>query len=212
MEKEVVIFVNGILTFPGSSDNWNRRATTHFHTTYGIFAETLEYLTPALTRFLFAKKRAAKLSKKLHYYQRKGFKIHLVGHSNGANVIFNCLKMDKEIRRIESIQLFSPACPEDASKVGLDKLFADGRLGRFKLYRAGNDLPLKAAGLLGRIVGYGAMGLRGVENIDHELELAGVVQEHFEPMFGHSNWFKDMEFQFFMREARDFVKDKYGRD
>ena len=214
-DKSVTIFVNGILTFPGAAENWNRRAVTHFISRFDRFAESLEYLTFAITRFLFVRYRANKLAKKLLWYQDHGFKIHLVGHSNGANVIFNALKWGfegQDIRRVESIQLFSPACSEDADALGVNQLFKDGRLGRLRIYRAGGDVALMLASAVGRCVGYGALGLNGFGNVQPELELSGLVSEHHEPVYNHSTWFEPDNFDFVMTQVRNFIKGDEGQN
>lgn len=204
-DKSIILFVNGILTFPGLSRNWNRRAVTHCITRFGRFAESLEYLTFALTRIFFTHYRALKLAKKIFWYQDHGFTVHLVGHSNGANVIFNTLKWFPGIHRIETIQLFSPACSEDADQLGVNRLFRDDRLGKLKLYRAGSDLPLKLANAAGRCFGYGALGLNGFEGLDTSIELAGRADEHYEPTFNHSTWFAKDNFEFYMERIREWA-------
>ena len=55
--KRVYIFVNGIRTRPGASENWTGRAVTWSHTHSDVFAEKIEYFTLAITRPFGQKKR-----------------------------------------------------------------------------------------------------------------------------------------------------------
>lgn len=190
MNKTIYIFVNGILTFPGLSHNWNRRAVTRFMAEFGLMAESLEYLVFAVTRFLFTRYRAEKLAAKIKHYRRCGYKVVLVGHSNGANVIFNALRMfDRDdpnyVDRVESVHLFSPACSCDCDETGINLLIQSKRLGAVYLNRAGSDLALLFAGWVGWIVGYGSLGRNGFKNC----RVWDRVFDHLEESYGHSSWF-----------------------
>lgn len=192
MSRTIYIFVNGVLTFPGSSNNWNRRAVTHFITEYDNPAESLEYLVFPLTRSLRSRHRSNKLAKKIWYYQLRNWRVVLVGHSNGANVIFNALHhgyRGMPLTRIEEVHLFSPACSDDADKLDLNRLLRIGRVGFLQLFRAGRDLPLVIAGAFGKPFGYGSLGLHGFSNLDPIYTESGKVVEQYEPDFGHGTWF-----------------------
>lgn len=201
--KTVYIFVNGIRTFPGSSKNWNGRAVTATHNKFAdrldtVVAEKVEYFTPALTRGFLQKHRARKLIKVLNYYD--GWRTVVVAHSNGADVVLDALRMGEH--RLQRLHLISPAVTWDCKKNGLGALYkdtgtildtfpTDGRLREPPcLWIAGKDKALKFGGsFLGRMLGYGALGLKGPKpgTLPHR---SGYV----EPNFGHSEWFDQTNF------------------
>ena len=184
MNKTIVILVNGIMTRPGNSKNWNGRGVTWLHLNTPFKAEKVEYLIGPLSRILGQKMRARKLAKTLNYY--KGWQITLVGHSNGCNVILNALRVvDVELK---ALHLFSAACEEDFEKNGLNAMA--GNIGRVFVHMAGNDFAMKLAGsLFGRLIGYNDLGKVGPKNplIMPEINL--------ENSFGHSDWFKEENFE-----------------
>ena len=60
MPQRVTIYVNGILTFPGSSNNWNGRAVTWTHLNRDARAEKVEYFCGPIDRAFGQKERAQK--------------------------------------------------------------------------------------------------------------------------------------------------------
>lgn len=188
--RTVYIYVPGILTKPGEAKNWCGRAVTRTHLDHpGVCAEKVEYWTRALLRPIGQKGRADKLAKVLHYYRAAGWRIVLVGHSNGCDVILDALR-DMGWPRIEALHLVSAACEADFRKNGLNEFGSS--IGRIVVYIAGKDFALRMAGWLpGRWLGYGVLGKVGPQNVRAGLKIA-IIRE---PLYGHSDWFTDANFQ-----------------
>lgn len=191
-KREIVIFVNGILTRPGSAKNWTGKGVTWFHTKRMVFAEKVEYISGALfSRSWGQKRRAEKLRKTLEYY--KGWDIHLVGHSNGSDVIFDCLK-NMDWPEIKSITLFSPACSADFEKLGLNDPKAIRNIGKINVYIAGKDWALVlASSFVGKFFGYGSLGKEGPKNNSKKAYVAKFMN------YGHSTWFEKEKFDHTMK-------------
>jgi hypothetical protein len=183
MKKTIFIFVNGILTKPADADNWNGKAVTwtHLHTSHR--AEKIEYYVGPISRVLGQTKRSAKLLKTLSYYVSHGWRIALVGHSNGANVICNALKeASKEVHdAIVAIHLIAPASENDFDKNGLNVVDSP-----VFVYIGTEDRALKFSSGIGRLFGYGSLGKDGPKNV--RIEDVQVVKRKF----NHSDWFADL--------------------
>ncbi len=195
MSKRIYIYVNGILTFPGLSRNWNRRAVTwtHVHTPHK--AESLEYLIGPLTRPFMDGYRATKLRRKLAFYQ-EAFDIVLAGHSNGSDVILDALSQGGI--KVAQVHLFSAACDADFERNCVNAMIKAGVIGRLDLYLAPNDPALLlAATPVGRALGYGALGRTGPVNLRRDA--ARHVFTHVEQGYGHSTWFDEANFDWTMQ-------------
>lgn len=186
--KIVYLFVNGIMTFPGSGKNWTGKAVTWNHVELGIISEKIEYFSGALfSRSIGQKARAKKLIKTLMYYIIAEFDIVLVGHSNGCDVILDALK-EMSWPKIKEVHLISGACEADFDKNELN--LSGKQIGLIRVYVAGKDKALKmAATFLGRLLGYGSLGKTGTINSNHDN-----VETIVEPEFGHSDWFAGRSF------------------
>jgi len=181
--RTVFIYVNGILTFPGESDNWNGKAVTWTHLRTPHRAEKVEYYVGPVSRALGQKKRAEKLTKTLRYYE--GWEIILAGHSNGCDVILDALRA-ASWPRLQALHLVSGACDADFDRNGLNVAMGGGRIGRVSVWVAGKDGALKLANTsIGRLLGYGPDGPLGMMGPLHALEPVAIVRE---PAFGHSDW------------------------
>jgi pimeloyl-ACP methyl ester carboxylesterase len=174
MLRRVFIFVNGILTFPGESKNWNARAVTFTHNHSGTppgartVAEKLEYWAGPIDRVFGQKSRAAKLADLLRAYA--GWQINLIGHSNGADVIVDCLRdygrastpCAPGLPCIEYLHLVCAACEADFNRNGLNLALAQGRVVNITNYRGTKDYSLALAhSWPGKLLGYGTLGLSG---------------------------------------------------
>jgi esterase/lipase superfamily enzyme len=193
VKKRIYIFVNGIMTFPGESDNWNAKAVTHFIVSKLTPAEKLEYFSGfLLSRAIWQKKRAEKLRKKLQFYINQGWEICLVAHSNGADVVLDTLR-DMNWPAMKELHLFSPACESDFVKNGLNGAMADGRIDKVSVYIAEKDLPLRLAGtLIGWISGFGQLGRTGPMRVCEDV--SSRVRVVRESDFGHSTWWSEENF------------------
>lgn len=190
MKRKVFIYVCGILSFPGASRNWTGRAVTwtHIHTPHK--AEKVEYLAGPVSRLLGQSARAGKLRRTLDFYE--GWQIHLIGHSNGCDVILDALR-DRaaagDLPVIHSLHLISAASSADFDATGLNEFVASRRVRHVHVWIAGCDTALTLADTFtGRALGYGALGRSGPMNSRVSFE-----QIH-RPAFGHSDWFSDENF------------------
>jgi len=121
-----------------------------------------------------------------HYLDRK-FRINLVAHSNGADVVLKALKL-LHWPKIHSLHLISPACKADFYKNGINKMLKQNTLNFVVVYIGRKDLPLwlVSHSHIARWMGYGALGKLGPQNVDPEVA-ASVMK--VEKDFGHSGWF-----------------------
>jgi hypothetical protein len=205
--KRVFIFVNGILSWPSDADGWTDRAVTWTNIRTESVGEKYEYVCGPLTRRLKQQRRAEGLAKMCRYYANcvgqdphetgpeQPWEIHLVGHSNGCDIILRTLKLLPRFMRIKSVHLIAAACEADFDANGLNEKLWNGQLGRVEVYTGGEDHALKFATLTGHFLspfglGYGSLGLTGPKNAadDHR------IVEHHEPFFGHSTWFEPVQF------------------
>jgi len=191
--RRVYLYINGILTKPGKSENWNGKATTWTHLHTDDYAEKVEYYAGPISR-AFGRgqmRRAEKLTRTIYHYVRSGWEVVLVGHSNGGNVIHNAIPMltTKMRKAIKHVHLIAPASPADFEVNGLNHLNAP-----VTVWRAGNDKALKMAKAVGWLVGFGTLGLDGPRN-----EKVPVKVLDF-PTWGHSTFFNDLELDRTMAE------------
>lgn len=192
MKRTVIIFVNGIMNFPGDSHGWNYRAVVWTHLS-GSPMEPIpvEYFCGPIGRAFGQKKRAQKICELLEAYA--GWNIILVGHSNGCAVILKALGMALVYPRIQAIHLVSGACEADFNRNGLNEAVEGGKVGKVCVYVAGKDMALRVAShWMGRLLGYGVLGLHGMQNVPASLldRIGQITQEDF----GHSSWWEAEHF------------------
>ena len=187
--KKILIFVPGILTFPGASRNWSGRAVTWTHIHTEARAEKVEYFCGPIGRAFGQKQRAEKLAATLNHYAGD-WEITLVGHSNGADVILDCLSVYPYFPRISSLHLVNAACQASFERNGLNQLIAHNRVGEVFVYVAKKDLALRLAStVLGRRLGYGTLGLHGPRHLTGPSESR--TTKILWPDWGHSDCWDD---------------------
>ncbi len=188
MKRTCFIAINGILSNPGDSEGWTDRFVTWINTRLpdGVVAEKFEYYCSALLRRIKQRERADEIAKKVGYYRRAGYRIVLVGHSNGCDLIARVLEACGA--EIDAAHLISPAADDD----DFAEAIREGLIRRIHLYGSRNDGALRFArvtrpliGWLG--LGYGSLGLRGPE---FAALFPKVVHDHSDPAHGHSTWFQ----------------------
>lgn len=190
----VYIVVNGILTNPGDARAWTDRAVTFLHSadSVDVQAEKFEYFASALTRRFKQQRHADDLAALIRNYN--GREIHLVGHSNGCDLILRALSITHT--SIASIHLIAGACDEDFDRNGLNEDLACGQLQHVHVYTSPDDCVLKYAGRASRLLfgwlglGYGLLGLVGPKFVTR----AERVWRYDRPGFGHSTWFAEENF------------------
>ena len=186
----IYIAVNGIKARPSDDSGWTDRFVTWTHKhgwDLGYWAEKYEYWSSALLRRFKQQDRAETLARMLVFYE--GWNIRLVAHSNGGDVVLRALQLTDA--RIDEIHLISPACESDPKINGLNRMVGEKRIGKLRIYIAGQDKAMKVAKFSQKAVGWLGLGygnLGGLDPFDAR-QLYGndtiVYQEHF----GHSTWF-----------------------
>lgn len=198
----IFVFVNGILTRSGAHDGWTDRAVTWTNSRTAHKAEKWEYTTGALLRRLRQQDRAEKIATMLAYYQRAGFHVSLVGHSNGCDIIARVLALRGQepwyfLDTVRSAHLFSPAADGSDFARALDE--AD--LGRLHIYGSANDKALQFGAWSRRLfgwagLGYGSLGLESCPLLGRKNVFTCRRDE-----FGHSTWFdKGEQFEATMQQ------------
>lgn len=191
MRKPVYILVNGILTFPGSAKAWTDRGVTALlaDDRVDVVAEKFEYFGGALTRRFWQGRNADNLASLIRRYA--GRKIHLVGHSNGCDLIARALAITAT--EIASIHLIAGAVDEDFDRNGINEDLVCAQLGKVFVYASSDDAVLRWLAVPSRALfgwaglGYGALGLTGPEGVTESVGARVIVSTR--PGFGHSTWF-----------------------
>lgn len=207
--RAVVVFVPGVLTWPGAARNWTGRAVTWTHISTPYRAEKVEYLSgPGASRLLGQRSRVQKLARTLEYY--RGFDVTLVGHSNGCSVILGALKRLCPLQfRAGRVVFVAPVLDADCERNGINSLMRCGHIGRLDVFIGGRDWQAAVAGSwIGRLFGYGAMGVEGPRNC-----LKTRTRVTCNADWGHSDWWgdgpavADAQFEWTMRK----ILLKYGQ-
>lgn len=202
MKRTCFIAINGIRTNPGDAEGWTDRFVTWINTRLpdGVVAEKFEYYCSALLRRIKQAQRADEISKKVGYYRRAGYRIVLVGHSNGCDLIARVLETCGA--EIDAAHLISPAADDE----DFAEAIREGLIRRIHLYGSKHDGALRLAratrpliGWLG--LGYGSLGLRGPE---FERLFPEVVHDHSDDTCGHSTRLqKGTRFEALMQSVAD---------
>lgn len=192
--EPLVIVVNGILTMPGDARAWTDRAVTWFHAEASVVvqAEKFEYYASALTRRLWQQRHARELAALIDAY--RGRRIHLVGHSNGCDIIVRALALSTT--RIATVHLIAAACDEDFDRNGLNVALDCEQVAEVHAYTSPDDGVLRYAAAPSRALfgwlglGYGLLGLVGPRNVRRPER----APQWDRPGYGHSTWFADENF------------------
>lgn len=186
MKPTAYIAINGIHSDPGASDGWTDRFVTWMHRmNRGCVAEKWEYYTFFALRWLRQGARARAIAALVREYQDAGYRVVMVGHSNGCDLIGRVLAA-ADIR-VDAVHLIAPATDEE---LFVDAL-ARGAVRRIHTYGSKRDGALRLAGFtklsVGSVhLGYGSMGLRCRE---FAAQFPGVVFDHSDDRQDHSTWF-----------------------
>lgn len=189
MKRTAFIFINGILTDPRRPDAWTDEAVDWVNRKLpdGVVGVSYEYNATPLLRRLGQAERAQHIAAKASAYRRSGYRVVLVGHSNGCDLIARVIGgMSAEV---ESVHLLAPA----ADEADFERAIEFGSVQRIHLYGSKNDKALRFAaftrrwlglGLIG--LGYGSLGLRCPE---FAAKHSGIVHDHSCDAYGHGDWF-----------------------
>ncbi len=157
--QRLFVFINGILTAPGDAEGWTDRSVTWTQSRTPHKAEKWEYATGPLLRRLRQQTRAEKIATMLAYYERAGFEIVLVGHSNGCDIIARVLELRAELcwfyqLPLRSVHLFSAAAEAEDFRSALDR----DDVARIFFYSGGRDLALRAGRVSRTLFGWAGLG------------------------------------------------------
>ncbi|CAB4163620.1 hypothetical protein UFOVP806_32 [uncultured Caudovirales phage] len=184
--RTLILIINGILTDPRKDNAWTDIAEPWLETMIEDPISVFRYeynATPLLRRWGQAR-RATRISETIEIYQRQGYRIILVGHSNGCDLIARVLKTTQ----VDQVHLISPATDESEMDVGIKA----GNVGMVCIYGSTNDAALKYGAKASRILslgllGYGSLGLRGPA---YEAKFPGIVIDFSDNSYGHSDWIR----------------------
>jgi hypothetical protein len=194
------VYVPGILTWPGDAHNWDGRAVTWTLTRCWpeLAAEKVEYFCGPIGRAFGQKARAEKLYRTLMRYRNGGWRINLVGHSNGCDVILTMLRDFPFWTSVGRVHLVCGAAEASFERNHLNAWLTCGRVQEVIVYRAGLDRALALAHTLpGTLLGYGTLGLHGARDVAPEV--AGRVKEKVWLTYGHSDCWSDAVFDLTMQ-------------
>jgi pimeloyl-ACP methyl ester carboxylesterase len=186
MSRTCFIAINGIRTNPGDAEGWTDRFVTWINTRTpdGVVAEKFKYYCSAILRRVHQRQRADEIARKVGYYRRAGYRVVLVGHSNGCDLIARVLEANGV--EIDCAHLISPAADEE----DFADAIREGAIRRIHIYGSKNDRALRFAAASRPLIswlglGYGSMGLRGPE---FAKQFPGVVKDHSDNTCDHSTW------------------------
>jgi hypothetical protein len=187
--KRVFILVNGILARPGDSEGWTDRGVTWIQTRTTAKAEKFEYACGPILRRFRQGARAAAIAKMAGFYQRAGYTVSLIGHSNGCDLISRVLALrcigDAYTQPIESVHLIAAATDERGIHAGLDH--ADVR--RVFVYWSSADRALRLAAWTRRFLGWIGLGYGSVGLNPGALARRTNATLYPRHAYGHSTWF-----------------------
>ena len=181
--------INGIRFKPGSARGWPERFCDWINCRQpdGVIADRREYYTTAITRFLRQRQRTDELARKVQRFKNAGYRVVLVGHSNGCDVIGRLLS--DLGTAVASCHLIAPA----AMETDFEDAILNNSVEAIHIYGSASDAALRLARVTRALVGwaglgYGSLGLRGSE---FAVKWPQVVQDHSNHDYGHSTWFDE---------------------
>jgi len=187
--RTLFLAINGIRFRPGNAHGWPERFCDYinFRTPDGVVADRREYYTSALTRFIGQRKRTDELARKVSRANQSGYRVVLVGHSNGCDIIARLLR--DVGAAVASCHLFAPAAQEE----DFEDAITNNVVKRIHIYGSLNDEALQFAAITRVLcgwagLGYGSLGLRGGE---FAAKHHGRVSDHSNHSYGHSTWFTE---------------------
>lgn len=185
--RTAFICINGILTDPRNDKAWTDEAVDWFNRKLpdGVVGISYEYNATPLLRRWGQRERAEHIAAKVNSYRRSGYRVVLVGHSNGCDLIARVI--GEISAEVSNVHLFAPA----ADEIDFEHAIEMETVRRIFIYGSKNDWALKYGAQTSRALtfgklGYGSLGLRGKE---FAAKHPGVVQDHSNNGYGHSDWF-----------------------
>lgn len=192
--------INGILTPTSDQHHWTNAAEAWIERNGCGYADSYRYLCGAIGRRLGHARRVADVHAMCAARAKAGQAVHLVAHSNGAQVAADVVARHPGLA-VEGLHLIAAACPADFDANGLNAAVASGRVRDVTCYCSRSDDALKLAGasrhLFGWLgLGYGDLGRVGPQRVARDAW--PFVLTYWED-FGHSEWFAPANFDALMR-------------
>lgn len=185
-QRTIFICINGIRAKPSDPRGWTDEFVTSLNidTPEWVQAEKFEYYTTASFRWLSQYNNARELERKVNAYLNAGYRVVLIGHSNGCDLIARLF--DNKVR-VDAAHLFAAA----ANEADFEAAIQQRLVRRVHLYGSPDDAALKVASRTSRVLnwfgfGYGSMGLRGQTLAE---KYPAIVKDHSIKGYGHSTWF-----------------------
>jgi predicted alpha/beta hydrolase family esterase len=191
--RRLYIFVNGIETSTDNLDGWHFRAERWVEKYKGTPADTYQYHTYAITRWLTQGKHVRGLKRMIDEMSATDVDIVLVGHSNGCDLICQVLAKYEDVQ-VTEVHLIAAATDSSFVKNGLNNALRDARVACVYVYSDPHDPALEAARATNWIpfLAYGYLGLTGPQYVDRRLY--GLVRQFTMPGLGHSGYFVEPNF------------------
>lgn len=176
-----------------------------------IRCQAFFYFTTALTVGLMQRRRALSFSKLIRDYVNAGFRVHLVGHSNGTRVVLDALRM-ADWPEVETVHLVNGACDANFERNGLNHALHHARVRKIFCYISDNDRAMKIEDTLIGLCLFGInwndlpLGLGGPTNVFPAYQNRQVIERHW-PGYGHSDCWLPKNFYSTMRTL---IRDATG--
>lgn len=190
MNRTAFFFINGILTDPRRADAWTDEAVDWINRKLpdAVVGVSYEYNATPLLRRLHQSQRAQHIAAKVAAYRRANYRVVLVGHSNGCDLIARVIGGISV--EVASVHLIAPA----ADEADFERALELDTVQRIHIYGSPNDGALRFAKFsrtwlgLGLVnLGYGSLGLRGEQFAAAHPDR---VKDHSRADYGHSDWFQ----------------------
>ncbi len=185
-QRTIFFCVNGIANNPANLHGWTDNFVTSLNidSPDWVQAEKFEYYVTFWNRWFKQSGIAKELITKIEIYLKAGYRVVLVGHSNGCDLIVRALKSV----RADSIHLFAAAAWEQDFVAAIEAK----QVRKIHLYGSPDDYALKSASFASKLFGllpdkwkFGSLGLK---NTLAE-RFPDVVKDHSIKGYGHSTWF-----------------------
>jgi len=201
MKKIKWVTVPGINTDAEDNLNWSPRACDYIEAFTNDLAREFDNELGPLSRRFKLQDKAVELSKILEQLAGQGFRLKLIGHSNGCEMIRRAMLLTNI--NIEEIHLVAGACDHDFEKGQWNKLIRESRVKKIIVHASKSDGALRlgkwTTGWLRPVgYGYGWVGLIGPQNVAREFVHRVITIWHDDlwnqKKFGHSEYWDAKKF------------------
>ena len=174
----------------GDSRDWPVQLSIWINTKTPFKAQAQFYFTTPLTVDWNQKRRSKSFGEIVRAYSDAGFRVNLVGHSNGTRVILDGLRA-ADWPTVATIHLLMGACDADFNRNGLNWALRENKVERVISYIADNDMAMRCEDTLIGLRLFGLpwkdkpLGLVGPVNVDPSIPESRRPEVHLAG-YGHS--------------------------